>query len=216
MGVHQSSRILDFDGALALVRRWPSHAARRWTRDFLAQFCDDPRVLAVVVYGSAVRNVSDSADVDLLFIYEDTFPDVSAPPFDVDVRGYDKASVETQLCSGHDLLGWAVRHGLVLCERAGYWTDLVSRWQEHLPLPDPQISEDRASKAQRLRVDLLRMGDLPAANEQYLAYLTHTARATLLRRGIFPGSRPELPEQLRELGELRLADELVAVMVGRE
>lgn len=216
MEVHQSSRILDFDDALALVRRWPSHVARRWTREFLARFCEDSRILAVVVYGSAVRNVSDSADVDLLFIYEDTFPDVSAPPFDVDLRGYDRASVEAQLCRGHDLLGWAVRYGLVLCERAGYWTDLVSRWREHLSLPDPQISEDRASKAQRLRVDLLRMGDLPAANEQYLAYLTHTARAKLLRRGIFPGSRPELPEQLRELGEPQLADELVSAMVGRE
>lgn len=207
-----STQSVDIGSALAQVRRWPSAEARRWTAGFLGTFCDDPSILAIIVYGSSVRNVVRSSDIDLLFVYETLIPHVPIPPFDIDVRGYERSTVEEHLRTGHDLLGWAVRYGVILCERSGYWSDLVERWRDNLPLPEASVSEERAEKAHRLRHDLLRMGDYPAAKEQYLSYLTHTARANLLRRGIYPRSRPELPAQLIGVGEEQLATDLLAAM----
>ena len=43
---------------------------------------------------------------------------------------------------------------------------------------------------------LLDVGDLDAASEELLFAASHVARATLLRDGVFPLSRPELPSQL--------------------
>jgi hypothetical protein len=52
------------------------------------------------------------------------------------------------------------------------------------------------------------MGDLDAAHEQALSYFTHIARAELIDRGVYPASRPELPKQLRSIGDSRLAHSL--------
>ena len=40
--------------------------------------------------------------------------------------------------------------------------------------------------------------------------LTHLARAALSEAGVFPYSRPELPGQLRDIGDHALADRLDA------
>jgi hypothetical protein len=56
--------------------------------------------------------------------------------------------------------------------------------------------------------DLLQIGDADAAREQALSYLTHLARAELLEKGVYPASRPELPEQLRKIGDHHLARRL--------
>ena len=49
------------------------------------------------------------------------------------------------------------------------------------------------------------MGDVRAANEEMLLALSHLARASILRRGEFPLSRPELAAQLDSLGDSSLA-----------
>jgi hypothetical protein len=49
------------------------------------------------------------------------------------------------------------------------------------------------------------MGDLPAAEEEIRFALSHLARAELLGKGVFPLSRQELPAQLQEAGQPRLA-----------
>jgi hypothetical protein len=45
--------------------------------------------------------------------------------------------------------------------------------------------------------------------------LTHRARAALLRAGVFPASRPELPAQLRQIRESTLAKDLEAALKDR-
>lgn len=206
----------DVPRVLSVIRRWPSRAARQWVRNFVTVFCQEPSVLAIVAYGSAVREVASSADVDLLFVYKHSFPHLSAPPFDVDVRGYEQSSIDDQVREGHDLLGWAVRHGVVVCERNQFWSDFASRWRERVPLPSAAVAEERAAKAERIRQDLLSMGDEIAAKEQLLSVLTHSARSKLLRAGVYPGSRPELPHQLQLLGEQQLAHDLSLVMADRQ
>jgi hypothetical protein len=182
----------------------------------LAWACERPEVLAVVVYGSAVRDVEDSADVDLLVVHTgDDQPPFTAPPLDVDVRAYPGAEIDARIAAGHDVLGWALRYGIPAYERECFWSGLVSRWKHRLPLPSAEIAEERAAKARRYYQELSAVGDADAAREQLVAMLTHQARARLLRAGVFPGSRPELPGQLIGIGELALADELSDVTASR-
>ena len=49
------------------------------------------------------------------------------------------------------------------------------------------------------------VGDEDAFNELNVSCLSHCARARLAAAGIQPASRPELPGQLRALGETDLA-----------
>jgi hypothetical protein len=51
-------------------------------------------------------------------------------------------------------------------------------------------------------------GDSDAAHEQLVTLLTHRAWASLLRNNVHPASRPELPDQLRSVGEQSLANSL--------
>ena len=54
-------------------------------------------------------------------------------------------------------------------------------------------------------MNVLDIGDVCAAHEQALTYLTHIARAELLDKKVYPASRPELPKQLRMVGEHGIA-----------
>jgi hypothetical protein len=188
--------------------RWPSTEARAWTLAFVADASSRAGILAVVAYGSAVREVESSADVDLLFVYEGDPPELDPPPGDVDLRGYASDDVEALLAGGHDVLGWALRFGVALWQRDGWWDDLAARWRDRLPLPSEGAADERARKALRISREMETAGDTDAAEEQRLVALTQQARAELIRAGVFPGSRPELPKQLRDIGDAALARDL--------
>jgi hypothetical protein len=188
--------------------RWPGTEAREWTRAFLTNASGSADILAVVAYGSAVREVESSADLDLLFVFQGDPPQLDPPPPDVDLRGYARDDVEALLEAGHDVLGWALRFGIVLWQRKGWWDDLAMRWRDRLALPSRTAAEERAAKALRISRELEAAGDMDAAEEQRLVALTQRARAELIRAGVFPGSRPELPRQLRAIGDATLARDL--------
>lgn len=159
-----------------------------------------------------MRDVTAVQDVDLIFIYKSTPPDVSGHPLDVDVRVYDGGEVEDLIARGHDLLGWAIRYGVLICEKNGYWSRLETKWRGGTPLPDPRVAEDRASRAEAFYRNFRRLGDLDAAREQLTSLLTHKAWATLLRAGVYPASRPELAGQLRSIGDHALARRIDRVL----
>ena len=48
---------------------------------------------------------------------------------------------------------------------------------------------------------MLQIGDESAADDLILAALTQFARKRLIENGVFPASRPELPDQLREIDQ---------------
>ena len=194
--------------------RWPSEDAHAWTRAFLAGASEGASILAVVAYGSAVREVESSADLDLLFVFEGDAPEIDQPSADIDLRGYARDDVETLLAEGHDVLGWAIRFGIVLWQRDGWWDDLARRWRDRLHLPSESAADERASRALRVSRELEAVGDADAAEEQRLVALTQRARAELIRAGVFPGSRPELPHQLRAIGDAALARDL-SEAIGR-
>lgn len=200
---------------IASIMRWPSVDARDWAATVFPQLCGSPSVLAVVMFGSTIRPAPSSFDFDFLYIFAGERPDIAPPPMDVDVRAYEAETVEQRIAAGHDLLGWAIRLGALVCERDQYWSKLTARWKDKIPFPSADVAEARAVAAERLFNDLHEMGDSDAAIEQFLTALTHRGRAALLRANVFPASRPELPEQLRGIGESDLARALSEAIAQR-
>jgi hypothetical protein len=158
--------------------------------------------------GSAVRAGVPSADLDLVVISKEPETLKSSHPMEVDLRTYQADEVLQQIAQGNDLLGWAVKFGCVLFQRDGYWNAVVESWRDALPLPSIEVALHRAQAASRRLAKMLEVGDVEAAEEQALSYATHLARAELLKRRVYPASRPELPDQLRAIGSDEAADAL--------
>ena len=194
------------------VHRWPTPRARDWTNAFLDSAVSNPNIVAVVAVGSAVRPCVRSGDIDLVVICKGPTDIDQARPLEVDLRVYYIADIDARLESGHDLLGWAVKFGRVLFQREGFWDKVVESWRHRLPLPSPQLARVRAAAAYRHLTILYQLGDADAVREQALSYLTHSARAELLEAGVYPASRPELPEQLRGIGDFPLAGRLDRIL----
>ena len=201
--------------SLGCIRTWPSDEARQWTCELVGNLAAQPKVDALVALGSAVRPVSDAADVDFLIVYHMSKPKFRTPPIDVDIRSYPRAKVHELVSSGHDFLCWAIRLGCVVFERDGYWTRLRETWVERPSLPLLEKTMLRAKQAEEHFRNLTKAGDSDAAEEQRLTMLTHLAWAQLSKAGVYPASRPELPTQLREIAEDELANRLSEALKRR-
>jgi hypothetical protein len=201
---------------LACVRHWPSLEAKKWVESFVQIACSDTSLAAVVLLGSVVRLVERVNDVDILYIYKNKKIRCPRRSIDVDLRAYSQEDVLSSLARGHDLLGWALHFGYLICEQDLYWTSLRENWLNKLPFPDPKIAVERARKATEMYRKFYEMGDIDAAKEQLLTSLTHQARARLLFKRVYPRSRPELPEQLRNIDEIELAESLAEALRERD
>lgn len=197
------------------ILRWPTDRSRRWVDDFLGRAANDPNLLAVIAIGSAVRPGVESEDLDLLAICRDRSGVSERPPIEVDLRKIALNRVEPSIRSGNDLLVWAVQFGRPLFDCEGLWAAVTRRWRHRLPLPDPEIADERAEAARKIMLQMQEIGDEDAVAEYRIAWLSHRARACLARAGVLPRSRPELPSQLRENGDAALADSLSAALADR-
>ena len=187
------------------VLRWPTPRSKDWTEAFLDSAGSNPNIVAIVAVGSAVRSQVRSADIDLVVICRDPNALNETRPLEVDLRAYSAADIDARLKAAHDVLGWAVKFGRVLFQRDCFWDRVVESWRDRLPLPSSKLARARAAGAYHHLSNVLQFGDADASHEQALAYSTHLARAELLERGVYPASRPELPQQLRGIGNYRLA-----------
>lgn len=182
------------------IRRWPTPRSKAWTLQFLKEATNNDNIIAVVAVGSAVRPSVPSADLDLVVICREPANLRVKPPLEIDLRTYRADQVQQEVAGGNDLLGWAVKFGRMLFQRDGYWNAVSELWHGRLPLPPPDVAAQRANEAFHRLTKVLELGDFDAAEEQALSYATHLARAELLRRNVYPASRPELPVQLRQIG----------------
>lgn len=195
------------DYSLSAIRRWPTNRSKEWVSSFLEKAVEDLKVVAIIAVGSAVRDNVKSADIDLVLIARDSEKILqNRPPIEVDIRIFAAEEVELKVLKGHDYLGWAVKYGAVLHEKDSFWSKLVAKLGNEVPLPSAFAARERAALAQRFARELLEMGDEDAASEQLLSLLTHLARAELIDAGVYPASRPELPFQLKEIGQAKLAN----------
>lgn len=188
------------------IRCWPTPRSKNWTLGFLDEAGNDDNIMAVVAVGSTVRPAVHSVDLDLVVICREPAELNAKPPIEIDFRKYQACQVEKQIAQGNDLLGWAVKFGRVLFQRESYWDRIVELWRDRLPLPSADVSDKRAAEAFCRLTNVLEVGDVDAAQEQALSYATHLARTELLKRKVYPASRPELPGQLRSVGCYQIAD----------
>lgn len=181
---------------LTAIRRWVGDS-RCWTRGFLEAL---PRaVVCVVAMGSAVRDRGHRrSDFDLLVLYRGRRPAISAP-MEVDVRTHAVESAEEQLRTGHEVLGWAMRFGVVLYDPKGIWGSLSRKIGGKVPLPSAGDASRRAEASLAKAREMLAVGDESAADDLVLAGITQLARERLIRNQVYPASRPELPGQLRSI-----------------
>ena len=200
---------------LAGETRWPSSDAAAWVKGFISRACDAPTTVAIVLIGSLARATHEAGDVDLLYIYEGEPLPFGDHPMDVDIRAYNKDEFSSRLVCRHGLVTWALRFGRIICQRDSFWSELVASFGVELPLPSARVVEDQARRAADVYDELIGIGDHDAAFEQRLSWLTHKAWARLLAHHIHPASRPELPDQLRSVGEKSLAGELASALRQR-
>lgn len=197
------------------ILRWPTEHSRQWLGAFLRRAEADPNLLALIAIGSAIRAAVASDDLDLLAVCRDRRALHEKAPIEVDLRKVDLDGLDPGVRAGDPLLVWAVRFGRPLFDREQTWTALAKRWRDTLPLPDPAVADRRAAAAHKVMKILREMGDEDAFREHHLTWLTHRARASLIRAGVHPLSRPELPAQLRDLGATDLAESLREALAYR-
>jgi predicted nucleotidyltransferase len=199
---------------VATVRRWAGDS-RRWTAAFLRTAPLNNSIVAIVAMGSAVRERGHRrSDFDLLVIYRGPRPLIKSP-VEVDIRLVGLERIDDYVASGHEVVGWALKFGIPLYDPLKVWQNLRESWQDQIPLPSPTQATERAQNALARAKEMLEIGDESAADDLVLAAMTQFARVRLIRNGIYPASRPELPDQLRQLNpDNPLADWLERAMYG--
>lgn len=197
------------------ILRWPRADARNWLAAFLKRAQRDPNVAAVIAVGSAVRPGVDSDDLDLIVLSHDATLRRERAPIGVDLRSRELGGVDHEIARRGDLLIWAVRFGRPLLDKNDTWKEIVRRWEDRLPLPDPEVALARAEAIRGHLRYMREVGDRDAFDDLNVSYLSHLARAALAAAGIHPASRPELPGQLREVGDADLAARLEAALAKR-
>ena len=197
------------------IHRWPTGRARQWLSSFLDRARRDPNIVAVVGVGSSVRLGVASDDLDVVVLCRDTERFRERAPIEVDLRRIGIDCVDESIRARRDLVIWAVRFGRPLFDRENIWADIVRNWQGHLPVPNSAVSLQRARTALERMEEMRDIGDKNAFDELQISYLTHRAWARLTSAEVYPASRPELPGQLRSIGESSLADELDAALSER-
>lgn len=197
------------------VLRWPTEHSRQWLHAILRRAEADTNLLALIAIGSAVRAAVASDDLDLLAVCRDRGALIEKAPIEVDLRKVDMDGLDAGVQTGDPLLVSALRFGRPLFDRERTWADFSRRWRDSLPLPDPAVADRRAASARKIMETLREIGDEDAYREHHLTWLTHRARARLIRAGVHPRSRPELPAQLRNLGATDLSEPLDAALRQR-
>jgi hypothetical protein len=191
---------------------------RRFLEELLCR-ASSHRNATVVLVGSYARETETSplSDIDLVTIGVSIDHE---PPPTIQLMPLTEDDLSSRLRSGDDFVQWALRFGMPLAGRS-YWRGLKNDLLREAPWPDYTRKLGQAQTRLHYAEMLAEMGDLDASNEELRFALSHLARAQLLKAGEFPLSRPELPKQLRALGNSTLAmalerAQLVNDLGGRE
>lgn len=158
----------------------------------------------VVLVGSWARGTANArwSDIDVLVVGKHDGP---SPPPRIQLITLTRQDLERRVRAGDDFPQWALRFGVALAGRHA-WDKLRKELLSNPPWPKTTSQLKQARKKLNTARDLFEMGDLPAAEEEIRFALSHLARAELLNHQIFPLSRQELPLQLQEVGNTRLAE----------
>ncbi|MGH8647443.1 MAG: hypothetical protein ACREX4_24480, partial [Gammaproteobacteria bacterium] len=134
-------------------------------------------------------------------------------PYGVHFKFEDLQDFRRRLAEGDDFVIDALKFGELLHDGLGLW-EVLRNEMTNAKWPDWRVKIGQAERRIRLAEQLLKLGDLDAAAEEYVLTATQVARARLLRKGVFPMSRPQLSDQLLAIGEADLAGDLEELIEG--
>ena len=197
------------------IVRWPTERAKAWLASFVERAERDENVVAIVAIGSAARAAAVAEDLDILVLCRNRTALKEKAPIEVDVRKANAHAVESDIRRGEALVVWAVLFGLPLLDKERVWESVVQRWRDSVPLPNAEVSLARAKAIRERMKAMSEIGDDNALCDLNLSYLTHLAWARLVKAGVFPKSRPEIPGQLEEIGAGGLAAKLAQALEER-
>ena len=168
----------------------------------------------VVLVGSCARGVTNSrSDIDILVLCDDRNRIRLKRPGDIHLQQDSRSRFLKRLKEGDDYPAWALRFGIPIHDPGGWWAEQAASEAATPHWPDWRAKLEHARKRTRMASGLLEVEDSDAASEEFLFAASHIARATLLRAGVFPLSRPELPSQLKAV-DPNLARLLELLMTG--
>lgn len=173
-----------------------------------------PEDAPVVLVGSCARGVTNRrSDVDVLVLHDEGRRIRLKRPGDIHLQQDSRSRFLRRLEDGDDYPGWALRYGTPIRDLDGWWAKHAAAEIANPHWPDWRPKVEQARKRIKMASELLDVGDIDAASEELLFAASHVARATLLKQGVFPLSRPELPSQLRAM-DTSLARLLERLMNG--
>ena len=168
----------------------------------------------VIVVGSSARKAMNwRSDIDVLVLRDDDRRVRMKRRGDIHLQQDSRLRFLRRLQDGDDYPAWALRFGVPVSDPDGWWAEQASAEHDSPHWPDWQAKVPHARKRMRMALALLDTGDVDAANEEMLFAASHVVRAVLLRQGVFPLSRPEMPSQLDSV-DSELAQLLVRLMNG--
>ena len=157
-------------------------------------------VATVVLVGSGARDAMNGrSDIDFLVLYDDGSQIRLDRPGDIHVQQDSRLRFLRRLEDGDDYPGWALRFGVLIHDPDGWWAKHVDAELDSPHWPDWRAKVVHAKKRISLASEMLHVGDIDAACEELMFAASHVARATLLKYGTFPLSRPEMPTQLKTI-----------------
>lgn len=152
-----------------------------------------------VLIGSCARGVANNrSDIDLLIVHKDERQVRIGQLGDIHLQQYSRITFLRKLAEGDDYPSCALRLGIPLHDPDGWWAKQAAMESENPHWPDWRPKVAYAKKRLKMASELLEIGDLEAASEEAMFAASHFARTILLKQGVFPLSRPELPAQLNE------------------
>lgn len=154
----------------------------------------------VVLIGSCARGVANNrSDIDLLIVHKDEQEIRAEQLGDIHLQQYNRIKFLSRLSKGDDYPSWALRFGRPLLDPDGWWAKQVAMESKSPHWPDWRPKIAHAKKRLNMATELIEVGDMEAASEELMFAASHVARATLIKYGVFPLSRPELPSQLEDV-----------------
>ncbi len=169
----------------------------------------------VVLIGSYARGITTwRSDIDILVLLRKPRRLKLDIPRSVHLHLEDIEKFTQRFDNGDDYVISSVRYGKLLYDRLNFWRTLRNK-VESARWPDSRDKIIHAQRRIKLGDELLEMGDIDAATEEYLFGATQIARLILLRKRIYPLSRPELSRQLLGLGYTDLATDIQKLIEGK-
>jgi hypothetical protein len=165
---------------------------------------------ALILSGSTARHCrTEISDLD----YHLVGPKIETKdlPRELDLHVLSPEKLESEVLGGDDFVQWSLRFGCVVFDD-GTVRRVLRLIADRRMWPDAERKRAHAAKSLDLARRFVESGDRDGALVQVRTSLSLAARARLLREGIFPLARAELPAQLEAIACSNAARHLSATI----